>query len=54
MSKDNKRMYFVWEGENSNHRHVSSGTYLGIITFSSSEGHKQVKRVFIGVKNTQF
>jgi len=45
-----KRLYFMWDGKNTDGRHVATGTYVAVVTVEDQNGKQQVNRVRIGVK----
>jgi hypothetical protein len=45
-----RRLYFVWDGRNSDGRKTAVGTYLGVIEISDKKGVKTIKKMLLGVK----
>jgi flagellar hook assembly protein FlgD len=42
--------YFVWNGDNRDHRAVGTGTYLAMVRMFTNNQQSYVKRVMVGVR----
>jgi hypothetical protein len=45
-----KRLYFVWDGRNSDGRSAAAGTYLGVMAINDNKGMKRIEKIRLGVK----